>query len=86
MADTMKQTREGDVSSLCRENLSALDLLSPEISFEPLSCQSGYLLQGAGFFEKVRCTRNDHQLFFGFELIVGLLIQLDHDVIETPND
>ncbi|MGH7273488.1 MAG: hypothetical protein ACREIQ_03380 [Nitrospiria bacterium] len=39
--------------------------------------QLRYFLQGARLFEQVRRTRNDHQLFFGFELIVGLLIQLD---------
>src|SRR4030065_1787085 len=67
-------TRARCLNRLCRQMLR-----------EPRRRLARPLLQRAGCLEQVGGSGDDHQLFLGMQLIVGSLVELDHDVVETAD-
>src|SRR4030065_1987965 len=66
-------TRARCLNRLCRQMLR-----------EPRRRLARHLLQRAGLLQQVGGAGNDHQLFFAMQLVVGLLVEIDHDVVVAP--
>ena len=57
-----------------------------EIPLEPIRCQTRCLLQGTRLLKQMGRAGNDGQMFFSCELVIGLSIEIDDNVIEAAND
>lgn len=60
--------------------------LASEMPLEPIRSQTRNLFEGSRFLKQVGCARDDHQLFFSFELLISLPVQFDNHVVETAHD
>src|SRR5688572_9827230 len=57
-----------------------------EIMFKPTSREARNDLQRAGFFKQMCGTGYDPHLFLGTKLSICVLVELDHNIIESSND